>query len=537
MRRSAFICIVLCFCILFCGCNGVLEDGSVYSNYSNMPIKSNYNMHLLYDQTDSFNPYTAESKQNKEICQLLYDSLITLDTNFMPIMRIASAVTVKDKICTVSLKSVKFSDGTQLTADDVVYSIKAAMSEGSNYRSQLESIASVQAAGITAVSITLKKNDPYFANLLDFPIIKRESDKQKSDDNISLPPIGCGRYVLSDSQNSLEYNTLYYGEECSIKKIGLINAPDSESADHYISSGTVTVCYDDYSDNSVPRMSGLKKSVALNNMVFVGINMQNTFLRDKYFRYAVSSAINRTDIVKDAYYGNGTVANGPFNPNWTVCEGLQTIEKTNNNEIAIVNLEKIGYNSVDSEGYRLTSSGKRISISLLVNSDNQARVATGQLIVKQLAAVGIEVTLKAVPYENYVSLLKSRGFDMYLAEAKLLNNMDLSQLVTPGGAMAFGIVSTDNTASDVTSSSVDDGAEESHRSATDINLTAAKAIEGFYGGEYTLSDVVNAFISEMPIIPICYRSGVAMFSPKLVTEPICTANNLFYNINNYSFTN
>ncbi len=540
MRYGAFVSLFLCLSLLLCGCGGVLDDGSSsYSDYSDIPVTENYNMHLLYDQTDSFNPYTASSKQNKEICQLLYDSLLTLDSNYMPVMKIASSAIVKDKTCTINLKSIKFSDGSPLTADDVVYSIKAAMSEGSNYQAQLESIASVNAAGITAVSIKLKKDDPYFANLLDFPIIKQNSDTKKSEDNLLLPPVGCGRYILNDTQNALEYNTLYYGEECAIKKIGLINAPDDESANHYISSGSVTMCYDDYSDNSVPRMSGLKKSVPLNNLVFVGINMQNPFLRDKYFRYAVSSAINRKDIVRDAYYGNGEAANGPFNPVWSVCEGLQTLEKTNNNEIAIVNLEKIGYNSVDSEGYRLTSSGKRINVSLLINSDNQARVATGQLIVRQLAAVGIEVSLKAVPYDQYLSLLNSRSFDMYLAETKLLNNMDLSQLVIPGGSLAFGIsaAAITDTTSSATSSTNDEAPDAEPQPAGDINLTAATAVTGFYEGKYTLSDVANAFLSEMPIIPVCYRSGVAMYSPRLTTEPISTANDLFYNINNYSFNN
>ena len=536
MRYGAFVSLILSCAIFLCGCGGVLNDDSSYSNYSDTPEAEHYNMHLLYDQTDSFNPYTASSKQNKELCQLLYDPLLTLDQNFMPVMKIASSVIVKDKTCTINLKSVKFSDGTALTADDVVYSIKAAMSEGSNYKTQLESIASVEAAGITVVSLKLKKDDPYFANLLDFPIIKQHSDTKKSDDNLLLPPTGCGRYVLNDTKNALEYNPLYYGEECSVKKIGLINAPDGESADHYISSGSVTMCYDDYSDNSVPRMSGLKKSVPLNNLVFVGINMQNPFLRDKYFRYAVSSAINRQDIVKDAYYGNGIAANGPFNPVWSVCEGLQTLENTNNNKIAIVNLEKIGYNSVDSEGYRLTSTGKRIGISLLINSDNQARVAAGQLIVRQLAAVGIEVTLKAVPYEQYLSLLSAKSFDMYLAETKILNNMDLSQLVVPGGSMAFGIVASTPPADTANeTSSTEDGTQPSEPVSDSINLTASSAVSGFYEGTYTLSDVVNAFLSEMPIIPVCYRSGVAMYSPKLETEPICTANDLFYNINNYSF--
>lgn len=535
MRLGALISIFVCICILLCGCGEVVTDNSSFSTISPIPTEHKYNMHLIYDQTDTFNPYTAESKQNREICQLLYEPLVALDNNFMPIMKIASSVKVDGKNCTIQFKNVRFSDGSTLTSDDVIYSIASAKAVGSNFAAALNIIDDFHAMGANTISITLKKADPYFANLLTFPIIKQKSDTLKGEDNLPLPPTGCGRYVLDETRTSLEYNKLYYGATCNIKKIGLINAPDGESAEHYISSGAVTVCYDDYSDNSVPRMSGRKTSVPLNNFVYLGINMQNPFLRDKYFRYAISSAINRTKIVNDAYYGNAIVANGPFNPSWTVCSGLQTLEKTNNNEIAIVNLEKIGYNNLNDAGYRLTSSGKQITLSLLVNSDNQARVATGQLIVKQLAAVGIEVVLKAVPYQDYLSQLNSRSFDLYVAEARLSDNMDLSELIKKNGSMAFGIVG--NTENDASSTTSEENMSGTAPAPTDINLTAASAVSGFYGGKYTLSDVVNAFLSEMPIIPLCYRCGVTMSSPKLATEPISTANDIFFNINNYSFKN
>lgn len=535
MKRLGLLSILLCFCILFCGCQQVLDDGSSNLSSTEVSEQNSYNMHLLYDLTDSFNPFTASGKQNKEICQLLYDPLVALDHNFSPALRVASSVHLSEKVCTVSLRQINFTDGSALTAEDVVYSMRLAMAS-KNYGAQLKTVSSVQTAGITTVSIYLTKSDPYFTNLLDFPIIKKDSDKRKSDDNISLPPIGCGRYILNEQQTALFSNENYYGEKMSVKSIGLINAPDSESADHYVSAGAVSMCYDDYSDNTVPRMSGLKRSVPLNNLVYLGINMQNPFLRDKYFRYAIASAINRSDIVGDAYYGNGTVANGIFNPRFTAASGFQTLENVNNNKIAIENLEKIGYNNLDNEGYRVTSTGKRITLSLLTNSDNQARVATAQLIKRQLGDVGIEINIKSVPYAQYLSSLSSRSFDLYIAETQLLNNMDISELVTPGGSMAYGIVKPAAPSEETTSSKSDESVENTEpQKPLDINLTAAAAVKGFYEGKYTLGDIATACLSEMPIVPLMYRSGVVMFSPKLKAEPVCTVSDLFYNINQFTF--
>ncbi|MBR3593212.1 MAG: hypothetical protein IKL44_00915 [Clostridia bacterium] len=524
MKFAKITALLLALCFLLCACSsedsGSTHDGGAEND------KYNYNMQLIYDETDSLNPFLAESKQNKEICLLLYDPLVTIDNEFSPVYKIAETITVSGKNCTVRIKNIKFTDNTALTATDIVYSLELARNSA-NYKAQLGNVASVDVVNQYTVSITLQKADPYFANLLDFPIIKTGSDTLKSIDNIALPPVGCGRYILDEKKAELNANGEYYGGEMKTKRIGLINAPDAESAEHYISAGAVSVCYDDYGDNALPRMSGIKQNVPLNNLVYVGVNMRNAFLRDKYLRYAISSAINRSDIVKDAYYDNATAANGPFNPLWKEAEGFQTIQIVNNREISIENLEKIGYNSMDNEGYRLTSSGKRISLSLLVNSDNSARVAVGNAIVKQLADVGIEIKLEAVPYDVYLSRLKSGSFELYLAEVRLLNNMDLSSLVTPGGSMAFGIAQP----------TVTENEDEQPTGSGGINLTASAAVSGFYSGQYTLGDVATAFISEMPIIPLCYRSGVIMLSHKLKTEAVCSAGDIFFNVSDYSFNN
>ncbi len=524
MKLRAVFCAILALALLLCSCGKAADNGSTHDSDTTQ-AESGYNMQLIFDQTDTFNPFTAESKQNKELCLLLFDPLLTIDNTFSPVYKIAQSVTVNGKYCTIKLKSLKFSDGSAITSNDVIYSMNLAL-ESKNYKHLLSNVYSKSAPDGFTVNITMHKADPYFANLLTFPIIKAGSENNKSGDNIALPPIGSGRYVLDEKNSLLEANPLYGGEKMSIKKIGLINAPDAESAEHYVSTGAVSVCYDDYSDSSIPRMSGIKDNVPLNNLVFVGINMKNTFLRDKHLRYAISSALDRTKAVDDVFYGNATPASGPFNPLWEAAAGFQTLEIESNKKIAIENLEKIGYNNLDNDGYRLTSAGKRVSLSLLVNSDNATRVALANLIIKQLSAVGIEVKLKSVPYSEYLSLLKSGSFELYLAEVNLLNNMELSQLVVPGGSMAFGI--NHAAAAPVEGEPV---------SADGINLTAANAVMGFYEGKYTLGDVATAFISEMPIIPVCYRSGVIMFTHKLKTVPESSACDIYLGINNYSFNN
>ena len=347
------------------------------------------------------------------------------------------------------------------------------------YAEQLATVESIEAVGGNIV-FNLKKADPFFVNLLDFPIIKAESENIKSEDNVILPPIGAGKYVLDVKNAVLTPNKHYYGEPCKFPEIKLINAPGKESIEHYVAAGVVSVCYSDYSDNTIPRMSGRKVSVPLNNMVFIGINMSHPLLSNKYLRYAISSAVDRDEIVKEAYYGNGIVANGPFNPLWKHGEGFQTLENKSNEEISVVNLEKIGYNGKDNGGFRVNSKGKRLSLSLLVNSDNAARISVARLISQRLSQVGIELKITEVSFEQYIQRLQSGAFDLYLGEVRLLANMDITQIVSPGGSAAYGIANKN--IEEEKEEKDDKNKEQEPQEIVDvtdgINLTSAAAVAG-----------------------------------------------------------
>lgn len=543
MRKGGFWALLLCVCLTLCSCGDDKTSSDIGSSQENPQKTDSYVMHLLYNETDSYNPYAVTTKENKELGYLLYDSLITLGTDFEPIYKIADKITLENNVCTVSIKGVMFSDGTRLTANDVIYSANLAKASSTVYAEQLSAVESIENIGGNIV-FNLKKADPFFVNLLDFPIIKAESENIKSEDNVILPPIGAGKYVLDVKGAVLTPNEHYYGEPCKFSKIKLINAPGKESIEHYVGAGVVSVCYSDYSDNTVPRMSGRKVSVPLNNMVFIGVNMSHPLLSDKYLRYAISSAVDRDEIVSEAYYGNGMVAKGPFNPLWKHGEGFQTLENKSNEEISVVNLEKIGYNSKDNEGFRTNSRGNRLSLSLLVNSDNAARVTVARLISLRLAKVGIELKITEATFEDYLQKLQSGSFDLYLGEVRLLSNMDITQLVTPGGSASYGIVSakTEEETKDADKlerkeDTEETGTQEIIENKDGINLTSAAAVAGYYTGSYTLGDVASAFLSEMPLIPLVYRTGIAMFTPDIKSSPTVSYCDLFIDINNYSFEN
>lgn len=509
---SFVLSFVLIFTLCSCAQNGNSQQTSnAVSNAKQDPFE----MSLLYCESDTINPYTAVTNINIQLCQLLFDPLFKINNDFEAVNCLAQSIEISDKTCSVIIKNASFSDMSNVTADDVVYSFNLAKNSNTVFKDQLKDVVSCVAKDIKTIVFTLKKSDHYFANLLDFPIIKKDSDKQTTSDGALIPPIGCGRFIFNDTEIVLNPNERYHGEKSNVKKIKLINAPDSESVSHYVEVGATDIYYTSLNDGEIFQMSSKKVSVPLNNLVYIGVNQNYAPLSNVYLRYAISAAIDRTKISTSAYHTNAIAATGVFHPNFHDSEKYQAIEKTANTKISIENLEKIGYNSVDV--------GKKLSLTILVNKENEFRVSAAELIREQLKNVGINATVIKTDFANYKSRLASGNFQLYVGEVRILNNMDVTELVVPGGSSAFGVKETIQT----------DTPENPEETVIDYSKIS-DIINGFYSGKNTIADIVTATQTQMPIIPICFRNGLLFHKEEIGENITASVSDVFFDINKYT---
>ena len=367
MKGFKAAAIILSALILLCGCRARDENTSSFSEITGTASSSSVGrgyLTLLYSSADTFNPYTAATDINRQLCRLLYEPLLKTDNSYNISYSLAQSAEVKGKECTVSLKSRYFSDGTALTAEDVVYSFNLAKKSNTEYAYKLYEALSAAARDSKTVVIKLDRADPYFANVLDFPIIKRNSDKITDSDGVTHPPIGCGRFKLNENSDRLVVNEHDPGKNRAIGEIRLINAPDSEAVGHYVEIGAADMYYSDISDGNILRMSGKKVNINLNHLIYMGVNLSNEQLSLNALRQAISSGLDRKEICRDGYYNNALPANGFFNPAWEAVKSVQNINLQANKEITVENLEEIGYNKLDSAGVRTNGAGKKLYESL-----------------------------------------------------------------------------------------------------------------------------------------------------------------------------
>ena len=134
-----------------------------------VPLPDSFSLPYWSEQT--LDPITCPDGSQQDLAALLYEGLFELDETFtaQPCLCASSSYDAAALTWTFTLRSgVTFSDGSPLTAADVVATLnRAASSE--RYSARFSTIQSISGEGST-VSIRLNRDNKLLPNLLDIPI-------------------------------------------------------------------------------------------------------------------------------------------------------------------------------------------------------------------------------------------------------------------------------------------------------------------------------------------------------------------------------
>lgn len=472
MKKIIAILMAAAVMLSLCSCKGNEEpetesttlSGEAGEKYSEIQTK------LVYSKTDSMNPFEAESTVNIRLMTLIYDGLFSLDASYTPKPAVAKSCAAGASVLNVTLdSSVKFSDGSAIEVSDVIYSFNLAK-ESPAYSARLANFESVTSSNKSTLIFSLAKPDVYAQNCLTFPIIKEQSDEEF--------PTGSGRYKV------VNRNGVYVLEKNSYKKgfrpeITVIELLEIKSSDDMLSSleiGNTCFSFDDLADGEYSRINASTVDVLMNNIVYLGINSNNEILSSPEFRAAVNACVAKNDIADSAFQGHAKAAASPFNPDWSVIAGKLTVAESDPAKAA----ELIAKSAVDLTGKTFT---------LLVNADNGFKKEAANLIAAQLLSAGIIVEVRALPYESYIEAVENEEFDFYIGEIRLTPDMNISALFS-GGNCSYGV-------------------------GGDADVQSILRYEQLLAGECEIMDFINTFNTEMPFIPLCYRSATVSYTNSL----------------------
>ncbi|MGN0635505.1 MAG: ABC transporter substrate-binding protein [Acutalibacteraceae bacterium] len=512
------------------GCGETTEDVSTQTQVStevnSATIRYN-DLRLPYAKADSLDPFEAKSAMNRQLSTLMYDSLFTVGENFEAKPLLAKEYLTDGLTVTVSVNTgVRFTDGTLMSVTDILYSFDAAK-ESAVYKARLSNIESASAAGDNVLLFQLASPDPYAVACLDFPIIKtgtsaedreraaeamedEEDDSQKIKSTDKVVPVGSGRYILQYAENEADpelvaFNDRFKGFFPTMTTIQLVNVTDSSALFYSLEIGNISFAFDDLSSGKYTRVNATISEYPMNNLVYLGMNQDDSALAIPAVRQAIEAAIDREDILNVAFQGHATVTHTPFNPLWTEASAYEG-EWTKGEKTAQEILEEAGFDKINSYGVR---NNGRISLNftLIVPEDNNFKWMTAQQIAKKLKTLNIKVNITAMPSEKFLTEVELGHFDLYVGEVALSANMSMDAFFGGSGAMAHGIWAR----------------------------TAADAYYSFLAGEINFNAFMEAFKQDMPFVPLCFRKGIVASVKELQNTQDARYGDLYEDIEDWHF--
>lgn len=455
LQKISAVLLVLLLVFSLTACGKKEESTSTTEEYVSVAEASD--LVLPYSREDGINPYKATSLMNEGIMDLLYQGLYTIDKNYKPTATLATEASFSGKTLTVKLNTdSSFSDGTYLNSSDVVYSFNLAK-ESTYYATGLSQFSSVQATTANTVTFTLSRVNVYALSNLTFPIVKSGT----ATDSSSIP-VGSGSYTYAQAESG-GLLTLQKGQEGKTEQIYLLNVTDSDSLLNNLAIGNVDLVYDDICDGTLTRVDNAKEAqVDMNHLLFIGVNEKTAGLSEAETRQNISAVLNRTDLISTGVDGYGTPSTLPFNPAWYGLDGVETQTAKQDAAKAAVAQTFTG-----------------TTLTILTDADNAFKVKTANAVAQQLANAGINTKVEALTYQEYAKQVVSGGYDLYIGEIKLTQDMDLSSLLS------------------------------------------GDLLDNFYylwSGDLKVSDFVTAFTEDMPFIPIGFRNGVVCYTQDMTTE-------------------
>jgi ABC-type transport system substrate-binding protein len=348
-------------------------------------------------------PQTFDPTQSSQIAtmyawQLVYNGLVLVDGKGQVQPDLASAWTMSTDGKTYDFtlrQGAKFSDGSPVTADDVVFSFQRLLSDGLPYaKARFANLGGVTKIDDAHVRFTLTSPDAGFLLNLGGPFLIGSGILSKNwlaSHNPKTEVLGAGPFkVVSYSPNSelvLQRNDNYWNTAAAPKyqRLDIKYMPDQSAQVAALQSGQVDLVFPSAENTlQLAKNSQIKVvSVPGTNTIRLNINSSRKPFDNPDVRRATSLALDRQEIVQGAFLGQAAPsAQLPPSTPWAVPLD-QLANQTRNIAQAKALLAKAGYpNGIDITLDHLAGYGTYL--------DRFAELAKSEL-----AQAGIRVNIQA----------------------------------------------------------------------------------------------------------------------------------------------
>lgn len=355
----------------------------------------------------SLDPHQGKETPAVEVTSQIFDTLVTVDPETSEIIpQIAESWEQTDPQTYVFKirQGIKFHDGSELTAEDVKFSLDRARNSAAV--SYIVNFIEDVTADDT-YTVTIKTNAPYAPALrnlaIPFAAIVPKAVVEADEDAFILNPVGSGPYMFVEWKQgdhvALKAFDDYYAGKAPTENLIMKVIPETSQRSIALETGEIDLAYD-LAVNDIPKVNDndslMVYEIPSLTCWYVSMNMNKEPFNNPMVRKALTMAIDRQTIIDTINAGSGQPADAIIAPAvfGYYSTGVPEYNPTKAKEL----LAEAGYPN----GFTTT---------LWVN-DNQSRIEMCQAMQAMLLDIGVQCNVEVIEFGSFISRTTNGEHDM-----------------------------------------------------------------------------------------------------------------------------
>ena len=364
-------------------------------------------------------PMLSGDSASQDVAGLIFNGLVKYDTDLRVIGDLAKSwdISPDGLVITFHLrKDVRWTDGVEFTADDVMFGYKTIINKDTPtaYSEAFRQVKKAEVVDKYTFRVTYAK--PFapaltsWGNLVVLPKHLLEG-KDITKSALGRDPVGMGPYKLrkwiSGQELILDSNREYFEGRPYIDHYVYKIIPDPATMFLELQAGGLDMMgltplqYMKQTNSEYFRRNFRKFRYPSFAYTYLGFNLKYPLFKDRRVRQAIAYAIDKKEIVDVVLLGLGSIATGPYVPHtWPYDPDVRHYPYNPGKARRL--LAEAGWKDTDGDGI-LDKDGRPFEFTILTNMGNTSRTNTATIIQWRLAKVGIKVHIRAIEWSTFIN--------------------------------------------------------------------------------------------------------------------------------------
>ncbi|MBM4329885.1 MAG: peptide-binding protein [Deltaproteobacteria bacterium] len=364
-------------------------------------------------------PMLASDSASHEISSKIFNGLLKYDKDLNLVGDLAESWEVSPDGLTITFKlrkGVKWQDGVEFTAEDVMFGFKTIINPNTRtaYGGDFKEVEEAVVVDRHTFRVTYKR--PFAPGLSSWGslVVLPKHLLEGKDINttpFSRKPIGLGPYLFKEWRTGekivLQANPNYFDGRPYIDGFIYRIIPDLATmflelmAGGLDYMGLTPLQYNRQTDTYKMRRDFRKYKFLAFAYTYLGYNLKDWKFQDQRVRQAITYAIDKEEIIEGVLLGLGLIATGPYKPD-TPWYNPNVRKYPYNVEKAKRLLTEAGWKDTGKDGI-LRKEGKPFEFTILTNQGNETRAKCAEIIQRRLGMIGIKVKIRTVEWAAFIN--------------------------------------------------------------------------------------------------------------------------------------